>query len=180
MGRSCRGLWRTWKRYGELKLLAKTVDLKSAYKQFAIRPEDRKRQVITVKSPKDGATYGFVGHMLPFGAAAAVMAFNRVSRLVWRLGVECGLMLAAYFDDFPVLETSALEVSASSAARALFDLLGIRCSLDKEHPFSQMAALVGVVLDLTSARDGEIKVANKPELDRGGGRDSLEGFTASV
>ena len=35
-------------------LLSKTVDLKSAYKQLAIFPTERKRAVVAIKSPLDG------------------------------------------------------------------------------------------------------------------------------
>ena len=41
-------------------LLTKTVDLKSAYKQFAIAPADRKRAVITVKAGNESQPMGFV------------------------------------------------------------------------------------------------------------------------
>ena len=58
--------------------------MKAAYKQFAIASYDRCRQVIAVKSP-DGPVMGFVGNMLLFGGGAAVVAFNRVSRLLWRV-----------------------------------------------------------------------------------------------
>ena len=94
-----------WKGNSE-KIVTKTVDLKSAYKQLAIHPAEQKRSVISVKNPETGEVFGFVSRTLPFGAAAAVLAFNRVARLIWRILIEAGILCANYFDDFPVMDFS--------------------------------------------------------------------------
>ena len=78
---------RHWKS-GVEKLVTKKVDLKSAYKQPAIHPSEQKRSVISVKHPETGKVFGFVSRTLPFGASAAVLAFNRVARLIWRILIE--------------------------------------------------------------------------------------------
>ena len=50
--------------------LLKCIDLESACKQFAIRPADSKRCVVSLKRPSDGEAVGFfVSHTLPFGSA---------------------------------------------------------------------------------------------------------------
>ena len=108
-------------------LLSKTVDLKSAYKQFAIYPQDRRKAVITVKPSEHEPPRGFVSAVLPFGASSAVMAFNRVSRLLWRVLVEAGIVCGSYFDDFPILDLGITSSSATSTVRAVCRLLGFKC-----------------------------------------------------
>lgn len=144
-------------------LVTKTVDLKSAYKQFAISPEDRKRAVITVKSSEGGQPKGFVSAVLPFGAAAAVMAFNRVSRLLWRIFIEAGVLCGSYFDDFPILDLGCTSGSASSTVRAICKLLGFKCSEDKELEFADKTAMLGVIFDTSMAKEAKCVISNKPD-----------------
>ena len=125
-------------------LVTKTVDLKSAYKQFAISPEDRKRAVITVKSSEGGQPKGFVSAVLPFGAASAVMAFNRVSRLLWRIFHRSWSAVWIIFSmTFPILDLGCTSGSASSTVRAICKLLGFKCSEDKELEFAGQDCYAG-------------------------------------
>ena len=144
-------------------IVTKTVDLKSAYKQYAISPGDRKRAVIVVKSGEKGPPMGFVGSVLPFGASASVLAFNRISRLLWRILVEAGVMCSAYFDDYPLVDLSYTAASSALTARAVFRLLGVKCSEDKEMDFSNRTSMLGVILDTSNCRKGECIISNKEE-----------------
>ena len=152
-----------WSRGKGAKVLTKTVDLKSAYKQYAISPSSRKRAVVSLKSPADGKAYGFVCKVLPFGASAAVVAFNRISRLVWRILSEAGIVCSAYFDDFPIVDHSDTVDGASSTIRAVMAMLGVACSEDKDVGFSVSTQMLGVVLDTSSASKGYVEIKNKPE-----------------
>ena len=152
-----------WKKTDIGGLLTKTVDLKSAYKQFAISPADRKRAVITVKASEDGQAKGFVSSVLPFGAASAVMSFNRVSRLLWRVFIEAGVVCGSYFDDFPVLDAGITSESSASTIRAVCRLLGFKCSEDKELEFSDRPAMMGVIFDTSKACDAKCVISNKQE-----------------
>ena len=60
----------------------RTIDLKSAYKQFAVNPSDYCKSVVCLKDPDDHALKGFVMHTLGFGAAASVLHYNRLGRLL--------------------------------------------------------------------------------------------------
>ena len=155
-----------WRSGGE-KLVTKTVDLKSAYKQLAIRPGEQKRSVISVKHPKTGEVFGFVSRTLPFGASAAVLAFNRVARLVWRILVEAGILCTNYFDDYPVLEFSGSASVTVPAVRSVMSMLGFRCSLDKEVEFSEKTEMLGVCFDTSEAEKGNVLVSNKPSRVEG-------------
>eukprot|EP00434_Breviolum_minutum_P016188 symbB.v1.2.014264.t1/scaffold1033.1/size247163/2 len=152
-----------WSRGKGAKVVSKTVDLKSAYKQYAISPTSRKRAVVSLKSPADGKAYGFVCKVLPFGASVAVVAFNRISRLLWRILTEAGIVCSAYFDDFPIIDHSDTADGASSTIRAVLAMLGVACSEDKDVGFSESTQMLGVVLETSSASKGFVEIRNKPD-----------------
>ena len=150
-----------WKEQPEkAEVMIKTVDLKSAYKQLAIAPEDRAKSIISLRKPGTAEVFGYVSRTLPFGSVASVLHFNRVARLLHRLGSELDVAWSNYFDDYPIVSFKALHESTTSAVRAMMALLGFECSLDKEEDFASAADLLGVRLDLSSAMKGDILVGN--------------------
>ncbi|CAE7311815.1 unnamed protein product, partial [Symbiodinium sp. CCMP2592] len=134
-------VWRT--RPESARPVLKCVDLKSAYKQYAIRPCDSKRCVVSLRRPSDGQAVGFISHTLPFGSLASVGQFNRVARLIHRILIELECLACNYYDDFPVLDVSMLSANTEKTIRKLMRLLGVICSEDKELPFSSVADLLG-------------------------------------
>ncbi|CAE7248606.1 unnamed protein product [Symbiodinium sp. CCMP2592] len=144
----------------------KTTDLRSAYKQFAIRPGHHRMCVVTLKDPADGLTKGFVCRVLPFGALASVGQFNRFSRLWQRILWELKLAAASYFDDFPSVEVRALAENHDSSVKAALRLFGVDWASDKDLPFSQTADVLGVRLDATDTEGGVLRVRNKPERSK--------------
>eukprot|EP00435_Cladocopium_sp_Y103_P013398 s4340_g3.t1 len=144
-----------------IQLVAKTIDLKAAYKQFPIFPEHRRFSVLVLKRPTDRAAVGFVSKTLPFGSVASVLHFNRVARLLHRLGLQLDIPWTNYYDDYPVVDFKILSEHTTAAVRALTSLLGFELSLDKELPFEKSAEMLGVVLDLSESTAGIVKVANK-------------------
>ncbi|CAE7239575.1 unnamed protein product [Symbiodinium sp. CCMP2592] len=142
------------------------VDLKSAYKQYAKRPCDSKRCVVSLRRPSDGQAVGFISHTLPFGSLASVGQFNRVARLIHRILVELECLACNYYDDYPVLDMSMLSANTEKTIRKLMRLLGVVCSEDKELPFSSVADLLGVRLDLRAKDFSCVIVANKPDRAR--------------
>eukprot|EP00438_Fugacium_kawagutii_P022633 Skav216773 [mRNA] locus=scaffold3064:4705:6270:+ [translate_table: standard] len=147
----------------QVQVVSKTVDLKSAYKQFAILPDNRKLSVLSLKRPSDGKVHGFVSRTLPFGSVASVLHFNRVARLLHQLGLELGIVWANYYDDYPVVDFKALAKQTDAAVRALTSMLGFKCAIDKELPFAQRSELLGVVLDSSDSTKGVVRVSNKED-----------------
>ena len=137
------------------------LDLTSAYKQLPLHPDSRKYSIIASKSPVDGSVGCFEGRVLPFGAVSSVINFNRVSRLIQRIGFELDLLWGNYYDDYPVL---SLEVSSKSTMLcmiSLLKLLGFDYADHKLHPFAARANVLGVELDLSRVDEGVILVRNK-------------------
>ena len=74
----------------EVAFKANAFDLKSAYKQLALAPEDVCKGVVSILEPGDGGEVKcFLMRTLPFGAKAAVYHFNRVARFIWESGAIC-------------------------------------------------------------------------------------------
>ena len=146
--------------------LGKTIDLAEAYKQCPTHPESRWASAITVYNPKSKTADIFGQVTLPFGASAAVLAFNRVSRLLYFLGCkELALIWSAFFDDFTVLSPEAVSESASTSAVIVLKLLGWRVSEKpgKVKPWAELFVTLGVVFDISRISEGLSLVSNKPD-----------------
>ena len=126
--------------------LLKTVDLKAAYKQLAVHPDHQAACVVTIKKPRASEVRGYISRVLPFGAGASVTGFNRVARLIQRILQEARAINFNYFDDYPLLELSALSGSCDKVVHSVLSLLGFECALDKEKEFAASADLLGVTL----------------------------------
>eukprot|EP00435_Cladocopium_sp_Y103_P046282 s948_g13.t1 len=122
----------------------------------------RRFSVLVLRKPLAGTACGFISRTLPFGSVASVLHFNRIARLLHRLGLELDIPWTNYYDDYPVVDFKVLSDHTTAAVRALTSLLGFELSLDKELPFEKSAEMLGVVLDLSESNQGLIKVANKP------------------
>ena len=142
-------------------LVLKTIDLKSAYKQLAMHPDDRRVAVLAIKNPATTVVNGFICKTLPFGSTASVIHFNRVARLLQRIGQELLVNWTNFFDDYPVLTFKCMAAGTDSTVRALLSLLGYTSAIEKEAPFDGVADMLGVSVDLRSAKAGSIFVGNK-------------------
>ena len=143
--------------------LVKTVDLKSAYKQLPLHPSDHRLCVVSLRRPSDSRVVGYVSKVLPFGASASVTAFNRVARLLQRILQEAWVMTSNYFDDYPLLELSALAGSCEKTVHNILSLLGFTRAADKEEDFAPSANLLGVTLDLSDPTLKHVRVANRED-----------------
>ena len=52
---------------------------------------------MSIVDPQSREIASFLMNTLPFGSVASVLHFNRVSRLLWRLGLEMGILWTNYF-----------------------------------------------------------------------------------
>jgi hypothetical protein len=99
-------------------LVGRTLDLKSAYRQLGVSTADSWAAIIAVYDPHSKAPVFFESKGLPFGATAAVLSFNWMSRLLKRaMGHLLFIMSGCYFDDFPMLESTALAASTRVCRR---------------------------------------------------------------
>ena len=122
-----------------------SFDLASAYKQLPLHPREYDCTVVSLKDPAAGAVRCFYMRTLPFGSVASVLHFNRVSRLLWRLGVQLGVIWGSYFDDYPTICHSLHAASTMTCVQGLFKLLGFGFAEDKLAPFETRAEMLGYV-----------------------------------
>ena len=163
---------------GRPSLRGRTYDLKSAYKQFAVHPEDRGllRMGVNVPDKDDFAVIGF--NSLPFGAIGSVAGFLRVSQALWFIGYfGLGLLWSAFYDDYTLLSRGELENSSSWSCESLFDLLGMRYATEghKCMPFSSEFKTLGLVLDTNKFTEGCVTVGHTQSR-----RSELQEYMSSV
>ena len=131
-----------------LKIVGKTFDLKSAYRQFCICKEDRDLARIMVfdTDRREPTTFGL--NVLPFGAVGSVAGFLRVSLALHFIGVV-GLHLT-------IITSPQLKNSSELAAASLFDLLGVIFAKDGDKcmEFSESFKTLGVMVDFSKSTDG--------------------------
>ena len=97
------------------KLYGTTFDLVSAYNQYAIHPDDRKRVRICVKDAKEGFARVYKISALPFGASGSVAGFLQISAALACIGQVClGFWWSSFFDDFPTITISSLAEQCKS------------------------------------------------------------------
>ena len=83
---------------------------------------------VTIKKPRASEVRGYISRVLPFGAGASVTEFNRVVRLIQRILQKARAINFNYFDDYPLLELSALSGSCDKVLRSVLSLLVRVCS----------------------------------------------------
>eukprot|EP00438_Fugacium_kawagutii_P033030 Skav231048 [mRNA] locus=scaffold2842:20283:21575:+ [translate_table: standard] len=145
------------------------VDLSKAYKQVSIHPEAQKHGVIAVRK-LDGSWTFFLSRSMPFGAAASVFAFNKLSKAIWAiLVVKFKILCSVFFDDYPVVEHESLTGLTTNLLDVFLDMLGWEHATTgkKAVPFSSEMTVLGVTFDLGSLHLGRLKIYNKPgRIDR--------------
>ena len=154
---------------GHPKMLGRTYDLKSAYKQFPLAPGDRSLLRIAVNCPSSPSAKLMGANVLPFGAVGSVSGFLRISMAVWYVGLR-GLSIywSAFYDDFSVVTSTSLENSTAWACESLFKLLGLKFAEDgpKCQPFSSSFKMLGVVMDLSKASSLRVDIGHTPERSK--------------
>eukprot|EP00971_Amphidinium_carterae_P338995 6476569-Amphidinium_carterae.1 len=107
------------------KVVARTVDLRSAYKQLPVSKHDLPVAVTCMYHLDLGHAVFYSNLALPFGATYSVYSFNACSRgLEVVMCMVGGLLSSSYFDDFPFVEPELTATSATTLAESLFELLG--------------------------------------------------------
>ena len=110
-----------WRRAGTRRLLGKTWDLRSAYRNLARTPSHSSVTIIAVWNPIAKKTDFHEQPVLPLGAASCVHSFGWVARSTY-LVLSRGLWVLSgqYVDDFPTVDFAALCPSTETSISRLF------------------------------------------------------------
>ncbi|CAE7480360.1 unnamed protein product [Symbiodinium sp. CCMP2592] len=144
----------------------KTIDLKWAYKQYAVDPSDREIFRILVLDTCSRKPKFFGAAALPFGTTGSVAGFLRTSAATWHIGSALlGLSWCNYFDDFPLFSLDEHCPCAESCAEALLDILGITFAREgkKATEFSKQCRALGLIIDLSEFGNGVVYIKHTPE-----------------
>ena len=147
-----------------LHFLGRTLDLKSAYKQWALHDSEISCAVTAIWNPVVNKVALCPQGTLPFGACSSVLNFNRLSRLGWELLVQIlRLVVTNFYDDYPCLEPTGTSRMARLASETMFALLGWQCATEgsKAFDFAATFSALGVVFYLERLNLGEALVGNK-------------------
>ena len=111
-----------------VELFGKCYDLEAAYKQCQLADEENMVCVVGLADPSHlGNTLFFLIHVLPFGASASAVQFNRVAASLKKIMVDCLFLPAInYYDDFPLVVPKILSAVVDMAVKALGKLTGLR------------------------------------------------------
>ena len=138
------------------KIVGRTYDLKSAYKQFGVDEFHHKHCRIGVRSP-NGSVAQFAVGALPFGATGSVASFLRVAAsvsFIAMLGLD--IVLTNFFDDFTVLCSEQESRNVDFYLTGLFKILGLSYASegDKAPPFGEVFGSLGMLFNLASFGSG--------------------------
>ena len=140
----------------------RAFDLKSAYRQLAVRDECLKWARIATYDPHSKETVCFQQYTMPFGARASVVAFLRCARMLQWISHRLHIVSSCYFDDFVLLTPVELAKSTEDTFQVLLDLLG--WDFDKEGDeagkMGSHVSALGVSVDLSHTAEGIVKVEN--------------------
>ena len=147
---------------GSRRVVGMTIDLSSAYRQLAVRPDHAWASVLLAFDPILQKPAYIVMRALPFGASAAVEAFLRTSIAIKHIGqFACKLTWECFFDDFPLVEFEPLAETSRLTALSLFKHLDWKVSVEKLLPMSSKFVALGVVFDCSQVHLGTLVVGNK-------------------
>jgi hypothetical protein len=145
------------------KLVGRTYDLKSAYRQVPLSEKGRTEAYIVVYSPSDKSPAIYRLNCLPFGATASVYAFNRCALMLWCIGVtQLALPWTNFYDDFTCITHEQLADNTAKTIELFFDLLGWSFARDgkKAQAFSDRFDSLGVTFDFSRVNHGQLAVCN--------------------
>ena len=128
---------------GKDRLVGRTWDLKSAYKQLAVRADHSRFAWIAVQDPTTKSLHLAQMHSMPFGAVASVHAFLRCSEALKFLGrSHLLLVITSYFDDFTVLTWQTTAHHTTLVVETFFQQMGWTVSPEakKNSPFSPLTS----------------------------------------
>ena len=108
------------------------ADHRDAYKQLPVKEDHKMLAVVTLKEPDTGEMRGFIPQTQLFGATAAVLHYNTVSRVMASLAARwLKIPCMGYFDDFGIITTERAIREALDAFTKMNHILGFELKIEK-------------------------------------------------
>ena len=144
-------------------LLAKTYDLKSAYRQVPIAPSHYKFAYFCLYSCKSTCAEIYRLRTMPFGATHSVYSFLRLAKVLHSIACRALYLLCTnFYDDFILASKETLTESASNSLELRFDLTGWKFDRDgkKATAFGRHCKALGVEFDFNRSKHKLLAVCN--------------------
>ena len=129
-------------------------DMKSAFRNLGIHPDDWRWLVMKAESPLDGKMYYFIDKCLPFGAAISCSHFQNFSDAVAEiLKFKSGRDSINYLDDF--LFGAILKLLCNQQVQAFLDIcadIGFPVALEKTFWATTSITFLGLLIDTVAQK----------------------------
>ena len=145
------------------RLVGKTYDLKSAYRQVPIRKDHLRFAFFSVFNHKENRPQIYQLLTLPFGATHSVYNFLRLSRMIYMLAVKgLALITTNFYDDYILATHPALSESSKNAMEFLFIITGWKFAQEgsKATEFNTVCKALGVEFNLNLSGEKTMLVSN--------------------
>ena len=162
----------------EKRVLGKTFDLKSAYRQLGIHPNSLSCSYIVCFDPVARGPAIFQMLAVPFGGSRSVYSFLRIVRVIWWIACKClAVMWTNFYDDFVTFSWEDDAERTSATVELLFDLLGWQFAREGEKalPFGQNFGALGIHIDVSCFEKGFVEFSNTEKR-----RCELKGLILSI
>ena len=144
-------------------LMAKTYDLKSAYRQVPIAEEHLRFSFFCIFNHELGRAEVYQLTTLPFGATHSVYSFLRLARMLYTICTRSLYLLTTnFYDDYILASLPQSVESAKNSMELVFMLTGWnfdRCG-KKATSFSTVCSALGVQFDLSGSGEKALLVRN--------------------
>ena len=144
-------------------IVARSLDLSSAYRQLTVAESSRDFAHIAVFDPHSAEAVVYRQVAMPFGSKAAVNGFIRCARCIQWLATTClAIPVSCYFDDYIMTTPPELAANTEASMTILLSVLG--WAFDQTGPksdsFSNLVQALGVVFQLNDSVDGMVRISN--------------------
>ena len=144
-------------------LLAKTYDLRSAYRQVPVRTDHLKYSYFAIYNCELDRAEVYQLLTLPFGATHSVYSFLRLSRMLYSIATRALFLLTTnFYDDFILASMPNSTESAKNSMELVFLLTGWLFAMDgkKCTTFGNVCKALGVEFDLTKSGERVLAIRN--------------------
>ena len=144
-------------------LVAKTYDLKSAYRQVPIREDHLCFSYFCIYNCELGKPEVYQLRTLPFGATHSVYSFLRLARMLYTICTrELFLLTTNFYDDYILASLPNSTESSKNSMELVFMLTGWRFDMDgkKATNFGTVCKALGVQFDLSSSGEKLLRICN--------------------
>ena len=147
----------------DCSLVAKTCDLKSAYRQIAVRTDHLKYAYFCIYNHELQAVEIYRSRTLPFGATHSVFSFLRLAKMIHSIACRGPKVLTTnFYDDFILASPLQLQESSRSSLELVFMFTGWEFAREgkKATEFASLCSALGVTFDLKDSKDGILEIKN--------------------